>query len=202
MASLRFTTFTFSYHPTHWLKQPQWPSYYSLSLLWSSLPWVPSIIMYLFHFLPHSFSKHLPGWHLLCSQVTHSSNATLSERLLWPLTLQIFNISLCSIFFRAFITIRNSLVQHFIFCLPPQLCKLHDDRNAVYHCYSGLWHIWGNLFSLDWRRLASYPSRLSYIKPGMKHLRALFNILQLEVVSFTFFLFFSKVWTEMPWDSV
>ena len=50
--SLWFITFSFSYNPTHWLKQPQGPSYYSMSLLWSSLPWVPSTITFLFLFLP------------------------------------------------------------------------------------------------------------------------------------------------------
>ena len=182
--SLWFITFTFSYNPTHWLKQPQWPSYYSLSLLWSSLPWVPSTITFLFLFLPHSFSKYLSGWHLLSSQVTHSSNATLSERLLWPLTLQISNISLCLIFFRAFITIRNALVQNFIFCLPPQLCKFHDDRNAVFTTAIQDCDTFEETFLSRLEKTCVIPQQ-TFLKLSMKHLRAL-----LVGSSFFYFFFF------------
>lgn len=37
----------------------------------------------------------------------------------------------CFIFFGAFIMIKNSLVEHFIFCLPTLACKFHDIRNDL-----------------------------------------------------------------------
>ena len=131
------------------------------------------------------------------SQVTHSSSATLSERLLWPLTLQISNISLCLIFFRAFITIRNALVQNFIFCLPPQLCKFHDDRNAVFTTAIQDCDTFEETFLSRLEKTCVIPQQ-TFLKLSMKHLRALL----VGSCFFYFFFLFSKIWPEMPWDSV
>lgn len=107
-----------------------------------------------------------------------------SESLPWPLILKIPNISACFIFFRAFIMIRNSLVQNFIFCLPTLSCKSHDSRNYWFTTSVWDYDTFGGIctFLLIVGDLSS-PSKLSCFKLGMKNLEAILNILQTRVVS-------------------